>query len=187
VSKRIANIYILVEDVEQQNLVYRFLQKCGHHRRQFRQAPLTASQTGGSGEKYVRDNISKQVSALRASLSKKTSAILVVMIDADTNAPSARKQQLAQALQNEGIDSPRHGEPIAILIPKRHVETWIRAALGDPVDELTDYKKPRPTPHEIKQSAEQIYEWTRPNAVVPNNMPPSLTDSFPEWHKIPVP
>ncbi|HEV3275262.1 MAG TPA: hypothetical protein VG860_00430, partial [Terriglobia bacterium] len=66
-----------------------------------------------------------------------------------------------------------------------HVETWIRALLGDPVNETTDYKNPKPTSQEIRQAAEALYPWTRPGADLRPNFPPSLNDSRPEWRKIP--
>ena len=76
-------------------------------------------------------------------------------------------------------------EPIVVLIPRRHVETWIRALLGQTVDEQTDYKNPQPTPEEIRQAAGTLHQWTRPNTGPDPTSPPSLTDSIPEWQKIP--
>jgi len=186
VPERIANIFILVEDVEQQNLIRRYLQRCGHTR--FRFAPLPAKSSGGSGEKYVRDNYPEQVNACRSSVGKKTSAILIVMVDADIETVHHRQLQLVDALMAAGIDRRRDNEPIVILIPKRHVETWIRALLGNQVDEETDYTKAGyrpPTPSEIQQAAHALHSWTRPGAIPAANSPPSLTASIPEWQRIP--
>jgi hypothetical protein len=72
-----------------------------------------------------------------------------------------------------------------VLIPKRHVETWIRALLGDQVDEVTDYTQPTPTAKEIKDAAAALYTWTRPAASPGPTSPASLTASIPKWQKIP--
>ena len=83
------------------------------------------------------------------------------------------------------MEDRKKGELIVVLIPKRHVETWIRALLGNQVDEEEDYKKPEPTPIEIREAAETLYGWTRPGAGPGPTSPPSLTASLPEWQKIP--
>lgn len=180
---RIANILVLVEDVEQQNLVRRYLQRCGHTN--FRFAPLPAKSSGASGEKYVRDTYPMQVKACRSVIGKRTSAILIVMVDADRETVHGRQTQLATALHAATMAPRSNNEPIVILIPKRHVETWIRALQGEQVDEQTDYKHPKPIAGQIKISAERVYELARPNVLLPTGLPPSLVTSIPEWRKIP--
>ena len=76
-------------------------------------------------------------------------------------------------------------EPITLLIPKRHVETWICALLGNEVDEVKSYKNPAPTSNQIRDSALRLYQWTRPNAAPGPTSPPSLTASLSEWRKVP--
>ncbi|MGH9431713.1 MAG: hypothetical protein ACRD3T_09235 [Terriglobia bacterium] len=107
------------------------------------------------------------------------------MIDADMETTQRRASQLADALKAVGMDDRREDEPIVILIPKRHVETWIRALLGDQVNEETDYTQPVPTTNEIKDAAAKLHQWTRPGANPSDTSPQSLTDSIPEWRKIP--
>ena len=181
---RIANKVVLVEDVDQQNLLYRYLDRCGHHARDCRFV-RPARGLGGSGEKFVRDNYAQEVKACRSSLGRRASALLVVMIDADTETTERRASQLSAALQTAGMDARGNNEPIVVLIPKRHVETWIRALLGATVDEAQSYENPKPTRDDIKLAAETLYGWTRPNAAARPAFPPSLNDSRPEWRKIP--
>ena len=182
---RIANKIILAEDRMQQNLVRRYLEKCGHSTRDLRLAPLPAQASGGSGEKYVRDHYAEQVRACRSSKGKRASALLIVMIDADTKTTASRASQLSDALDAAEEAALTAGEPVVVLIPKRNVETWIRALLGNPVDEISDYKKPAPTSNEIKRSATELYGRTRPGSELLDGYPPSLTRSIPEWQKIP--
>jgi hypothetical protein len=182
---RIANKVVLAEDVEQQNLVRRYLEQCGHDVRGSRFL-LAAKRSGGSGEKYVRDQYPQQVQACRSALGKKASALLVVIIDADMEPTQARKRQLSDALRAAQLKERRDDDPdVVLLIPKRHAETWIRALLGNHVDEVTDYSRPAPIASEIRGAAVELYAWTRPGASPGATSPPSLTDSLPEWRKIP--
>jgi len=184
VSDRVANIVVLTEDQEQQNLIRRYLEQRGHDARTVRFVPLPAKGAGGSGDKYVRDNYPKEVRACRSMLGRRASALLIVMIDADSGTTERRASQLADALGAAGTDARDPHEPIAVLIPKRHVETWIRALLGDTVDEDTDYKSPAPTTKDIRNAAAKLHEWTRPGAQPPDSAPPSLKSSVSEWRKI---
>jgi hypothetical protein len=110
---------------------------------------------------------------------------LIVIIDADMETTQHRWLQLSDALKSASLNDRRDDEPTVVLIPKRHVETWIRALLGDHVDELADYTRPTPTAKEIKDAASQLYVWTRPSAAPRPTSPPSLRASLPEWRKIP--
>jgi hypothetical protein len=184
VSERIANIVVLAEDQEQQNLIRRYLERCGHNVRAVRFVSLPAKTSGGSGEKYVRDNYPNEVRACRSTLGRRASALLVVMIDADSGTTGHRAAQLASALAAAHMDARDLNEPIVVLIPKRHVETWIRASLGDTVDEDTDYKNPAPSSTDIRNAAAELYNWTRSGAQPPDSAPPSLKSSMPEWRKI---
>jgi hypothetical protein len=184
VPERIANKFLLAEDVEQQNLVRRYLERCGHGSG-LRLVALPAKGPGGSGEKYVRDQYPKQVQACRSALGKRASALLIVIVDADMETTQHRASQLSDALRVARMKRRADDELVVVLIPKRHVETWIRALLGNQVDEETDYKKPKPTSGEIREAAETLHRWTRPNANPTTTSPPSLTVSLPEWQKIP--
>jgi hypothetical protein len=182
--ERIANKIILAEDTAQQNLVRRYLERCGHTA-PFRLVPLPARGPGGSGEKYIREQYPREVQACRSILGRRAAALLVAIVDADMETTRWRATQLANALQAAAMPARRSGEPIVVLIPKRHVETWIRALLGDQVDEVTDYTQPTPTPKEIKDAAGELHRWTRPGASAAVTSPPSLTASLLEWRKIP--
>lgn len=184
--ERIANKIILAEDLEQQNLVRRYLERCGHAA-PFRLLPLTR-RPGGSGEKYVRDQYPREVQACRSILGRRATALLVVIVDADLETTKRRAAQLENALQAAGMHAREDDEPIVVLIPKRHVETWVRALLGNQVDEVTDFTKaPYSTPvaNDIQEAATELHRWTRPGAKPGPTSPPSLTASLPEWRKIP--
>lgn len=186
---RIANKIILAEDKEQQNLVRRYLERCGHDTRSLRLVALPAKASGGSGEKYVRDHYPQEVRACRHSLGRRASALLIVVIDADLKSTQQRAKQLSDELEAAGQEDRTEDDPIVVLIPKRHVETWIRALLGKSADETTNYKRApyrALTSADVKNATAKLHEWTRPTAHAPLTSPPSLTASIPEWRKIPL-
>ena len=183
---RFTNVVVLVEDIAQQNLIFRFLERCNRsiaYRDCRFEKP--AKRSGGSGEQFVRTHYPVEVKENRRRIGRGASALLVAMVDADKNETQVRAKQLSDALDAANLERRGQNDPIVVLIPKRHVETWIRALLGNGVDEVQDYKNPKPTPDEIRQAAVTLHQWTRPNAVPGPTSPPSLTESVPEWRKIP--
>jgi hypothetical protein len=123
---RVAKLIVLVEDAEQQTLVRRYLERCGHGTTWCDFRPLPAGR--GSGEKYVRDEYPRQVQACRSAVGRRASALLVVVVDADSETTQRRGAQLAASLQAAEIEERPADDPnVVVLITKRHVETWIRA------------------------------------------------------------
>lgn len=182
---RVANVIVLVEDREQEVLVRRFLQLWWGARYvpgKIRVEPLPAGR--GAGEQHVRKNYPKQVQACRSRIGKRTSCLLIVMIDADSVTVDERGRQLSDELRTAGLAARGEADTIALLIPKRHVETWIRALLGSAVSEIGDYKRPAPSPEEIKAAARSLCTALR-GPEPPADWPASLITSFPEWHRVP--
>ena len=183
-SDRIANVTVLVEDRIQQNLVRRYLQRLwGDHydERRMDYRPLAAGR--GSGEQFVRRDYARLVGVCRWRRSK-ASCLLIVMIDADNRSTVDRQRQLSDELSIKHMPQRGDDEPIVVLIPKRHVETWIRASSGEIVDEVTSYKQPEPTREKIRHAAATLFNWTRPGATPGATSTPSLTASIPEWRRV---
>jgi hypothetical protein len=126
-----SQIIILCEDRAHEMFVKRFLKKGWDVKpRAMRVRPYPAGK--GSGKKYVMDNISLEVNALRG---RHPSTILLVIQDADEFSVEQVKASLDDKLQ-----SPRDkNEQIVYIIPKWHIETWIAYLAGEDVDE-TDKK-----------------------------------------------
>jgi hypothetical protein len=170
--------------MEQQNLIFRFLERCKrgltYRHCRFERA---AKRSGGSGEQFIRKQYPVEVKEHRRRIGKGASALLVAMVDADRGETQHRAQQLLGALKNAELEQPGNNEAISVLIPRHHVETWIRALLGIQVDEINDYKKPESTGKEIRNAAERLHQWTRPTASPDDTYPQSLKDSLPEWRR----
>lgn len=182
-TERVANIILLVEDLNQENLLRRFLHQLGHGNRQMR--PVRTSPGRGSGEQFVRESYASEVRSIRSQMAR-TKACLIAMIDADVGSTDDRRRQFERALQD--ADEPRRGskEPILNLVPKRNVETWILCLNSEVVNEADDYHRdPRVNSESIKTAAVTLYAWTRPNFALPVACVPSLRDCQPEFRRIP--
>ena len=133
--KRHADIIILCEDRAQAYFVWHHLKKRGFNPRKLR--PKTAS--SGSGAQFVLQEYPTEVKAYRSRANHLSRALLTV-IDADTQEVQRRHLQLEEQLRNADVEQRKTHERIAILVPKRNIETWIVYLQGDSVDEESDYK-----------------------------------------------
>lgn len=182
-AERIANIILLIEDVNQENLLRRYLQRLGHDNRSMRPLRLPSGQ--GSGEQFVRERYASEVRAIRVQLNR-TKACLIAMVDADAGSIDDRRQQFERALRDAGEPNRKALEPILNLIPKRNVETWILSLNSISVDEASNYRHDsRVNAHSIKQAASTLFSWTRPNFVLPHICAPSLQACQLEFRRVP--
>ena len=134
--KRHADIIILCEDAAHANFVRHHLKKRGFNHRQLR--PQTAP--SGSAVQFVLQRYAEEVKAYR-SQANHLSLALITIIDADRQEVQHIHRRLEEQLQNANIENRKTGERIALLVPKRNIETWIVYLQGTPVDEESDYKQ----------------------------------------------
>lgn len=129
---------ILGEDHAHMNFVRRWLLSEGVGPRQIIPRKVAADATGDGGEKYVRQQFPAEVQYYRAKANHQRIALIVV-IDADRDTVARRQRQLDETLG----DLPRRpDERIALMVPRRNIETWMTVLL-DPstvdADEGTDF------------------------------------------------
>jgi hypothetical protein len=112
-----SQIIILCEDRAHEVFVKRFLKKgWGVNGRVIR--ALSYPNGKGSGKKHVEDNIALEAKALRM---RHSSTILMVVQDADELSVDQVKTHLDEKL----LPPRKNDEPIAYIIPKWHIQTWI--------------------------------------------------------------
>jgi hypothetical protein len=75
-------------------------------------------------------------------------------------------------------------EPIAHLIPRRAIETWILCLAGEEVDEETDYRHHSKVDDNLKQAAKRLREITRPKAFPSGGIVTSLVEAIPEVRRL---
>lgn len=182
-SDRVSMTVLLCEDDPQEQLVRSYLTRCGQSTQppMFRTRNASREVHGGNVDRVINE-FPKELLACRRRHSVRANTRLIVVADADNHSPAQRKQHFQK--DSQGNEQMLGGDPVMLLIPKRHVEAWIRAALGTMVNEDGDYKNPEPTRSEIRQAADQIYEWARDNAEPGPTCPESLRAALPEWRKI---
>lgn len=157
---------MLVEDQRQQQFMYRFLMEASVNPRQ---VSFEVSPAGhGSAEQWVRENFAREVGKCRARNARATTGMFVVL-DADNESVERRLEVLDNALICAGT-KPIFVEqdPIARLIPKRNIETWILFLSAYPanhhLNEQQDYKHTKNTEDWsdlIPKASETFYALTR--------------------------
>jgi hypothetical protein len=108
---------------------------------------------------------------------------LVVAIDADTSEGDRRIRQFETELKNAGLASRTEDEAIIHLIPRRNIETWILCLNGSSVDEQEDHRYKK-IDDQIGAAAEAFFNWSRPNAQVPDRCVPSLRAGIDEIRRL---
>jgi len=178
-ADRVSLTVLLCEDDVQERLVRSYLKECGLNTHPPYLIPRNASrEVHGGNVGWVLREFPKELEACRQRHATRANTLLIVVIDADDFAVKDRRSHLQSDVQLAGND------PVAVLDPKRHVETWIRAALGHLVNEVDDYKNPQPKKAEVRTAAKQIYGWVRDKLPAKPMGIPSLIDAMPEWRKI---
>ena len=184
-SKRVSKAVLLCEDEAHQRLVRAFLKRCGISNLDRLLTEKVASKLKkGGNDVWVLENFHIELQAVRQRQKAKAETLLIVVIDADKHSVVERRSELNVRAKNAEMEQLGE-EEIALLIPKRNIETWFRALLGETVDEEKDYKNnQKPTKEEIRQAAEKLYEWSCPGATLGKSCAPSLAASLPIWQMI---
>jgi len=173
-----SQIIVLCEDKAHEVFVKRFLKKgWGVKPRAIRVPPYPSGK--GSGKKYVENQISQEVAALRQ---RHASTILLAIQDADELSLEQLKFNLDAKLQPSRGDN----EPIAYIIPKWHIETWIAYLNGEKVDESQTFKKKYGEISESKDShpfVDELADKCRENKQL-ESPPDSLVAACEEFNRI---
>ena len=132
---RKAKLVLLCEDSQHEAFVRRFLEAAGWDRRAIR----VEKAQRGSGEQWVRQRYPVELRARRSG----PATALVVVVDGDGRTVAQRLQELNASCRSENVATRDAGEPVAIFVPCRNIETWIAYLDGDSVDEQRAYPRLR--------------------------------------------
>jgi hypothetical protein len=175
-------VVAIVEDERHRMLVYRYLRRRGLSPHEIRTKASPSGQ--GSAEQWIRTMYAAEVRAYRIRHAKAATA-LIVMIDADAHTVNGRLTQFSQTLDESGLPKIDRAEQIALLIPKRNVETWILWLTEDLVDEETDYKRTGHDWHElVPHASERLFQLTGTNDALPANCIDSLRKGIRELNRL---
>jgi hypothetical protein len=137
-STRRAQIVLLCEDLQQEVFIRRFLSGMGWNTRSIRSVISPAAK--GAGEQWVRNTFPLELRVYRQRMHRAASG-LIVAIDADTKGVQDRYDELKVACRAHQVDFMQNDEAVALVIPKRNIETWIHHLNGHMVDEEKVYPK----------------------------------------------
>lgn len=134
-SENYTEIVVLCEGKQDEVFIRRFLDGNRVNPRRIRIRQYPGGQ--GSGKQFVQEEYSKEVIAHRRRATRLNVA-LIVMHDSDNETEAECRTRL------EGSARRAQTERIALLFPRRNVETWIQYLMnGQLVDEETRYPKLR--------------------------------------------
>lgn len=176
-----ASIFILAEDKPQQRLIRKYFRERGFSQRQIQDIPVPVGETQNIG--FVLKSYAVEV-ALQRNVAY--SRGLVVVIDADDNTGEHRKTQLDEGLEAAGKMRRDAGEAIAIVVPRRNVETWIWHLEGNAVDETANYKgSPVRDGHNMAIVKRRFADYIVTGQEPFPDCPPSLQDARVELLRVP--
>jgi hypothetical protein len=166
-APRRANIVILAEDLQHVCFVRRLLE-ASNFDVQPRKVRVEKSPPGrGSAEQYVREQYPKEIAAYRSKAPHMRELCLVVMTDADIMSVAQRRNTLNPA--------PQSGERIAVLIPKRNIETWLHHLRGHAVNEAEVYPRQN-LPSQCDEEAKAMVGMCRAGTDMPSSMAAACTE-----------
>lgn len=181
-SNRVSEVVLLCEDDTQAQLVRAFLKICGQQGGVRDKVASRLKHGGNVG--WVLDHFPEELQACRQR-HKRARTLLIVMLDADDRTIEDRRRQLVARVVAADLERFGENEPAVLLIPKRHVETWIRVLLGYAVTEDENCKSNRKaTTEQFRIAAQAIFDRSRQNAIPQEPSVPSLEQSLPHWGRI---
>jgi hypothetical protein len=199
------NLYVvLCEDLQASVFIGRALKASGatkYQVRQVRYPDRAFQQSGGKGPRRVdgdmvyptgSDHVLKrfhtELQELRRGRVPGKMTALVVHIDVDNATPQGssvadRRNALIAACAAAEVDPPTPSDPVAFLIARRNIETWIRCLDGAQVDEHTDYPKLSGREAEAEDAAESFAQHAAAGTT-PKNATDSLARGLDEMRKV---
>lgn len=173
-SGRQVQIEVVCEDSQHEAFVRRVLAGLGHDRNKLR---VTKSPHGrGAADAWVLAQIPRLLREYRA---RHRAYFIVVMMDADRVSAKERLRQLDEICQDQGVEPRRPDERVAVLLPKRNIETWLAYLDGATVDEHSAYPK-LPFASGCQPQVSALLEGCRKNQLR-EPVPPSLTQACSEY------
>lgn len=129
------------------------------------------------GHSGVRAEFPRELAAVRKQGGR---AALLVVVDADGQGVDTRRRYVQELC--EGPDGLTGTDPVAIVVPERNIETWIRWLDGQPVDATSEYPRLarerdcKPAVKKLRQACD--------TKSLPPNAPESLQDACREFRRV---
>lgn len=173
-SKRKVTLAIICEDTQQECFARKFLYGIGWNKRQLR---VVKSPSGrGSGEQWVRETYVNELVSYRRS---HVNYAFMAIVDGDTCGVQGRILQFDNKCIELEYPVRKAEDQVAIIVPTRNIETWIKFLEGNPVDETSSYHKLR-YESECKPAVDRLLELCKTTGL-PADAPSSLVAACDEF------
>jgi hypothetical protein len=133
---RRVKVVLLCEDSQHEAFTRRFLNGMGWNTREIRVEKSPSA--GGSAERWVRQRFPIE---LRWYRQRQAASALVAIVDADLRGVQDRITEFEDECKSVQIPFRKSDEAVAIVVPKRNIETWIHYLNGEMVNEEDTYAK----------------------------------------------
>ena len=171
-----ARIVLLCEDQDTNRFVRRFLSHRNFKARDIHTVALPDGRQ--SGEQWVRTRYPAELKAIRG----RQNAFLLAVVDADDRTTTARRSQLDQECDKQGVPKRTSEESVIVIVPRRNIETWFAYLDGHSVDETTRY--PRRSPQDHHALANILYQMCHERQQLMEPVPSSLDEACSEYQKL---
>lgn len=178
-STRRVRIVLLCEDSQHEAFARRFLKGMGWNTRELRVEKSPSA--GGSAEQWVRERFPTELKVYRKRRQRAASA-LIAMIDADIKEVQDRIDEFEDRCRSMPIAFRGNDEAVAILVPKRNIETWIHYLNGKSVNEEDGYPK-LDQESGCKPAVNHLVGLCKSTGIQPD-APPSLAAACKEYRRI---
>jgi hypothetical protein len=179
VSTRRVKVVLLCEDSQHEAFTRRFLKGMGWNTRELRVEKSPSA--SGSAEQWVKEIFPKELQIYRWRRQLAASA-LIAMIDADLKDIQDRINEFQEACKSRQIPFRGNDEAVAIVVPKRNIETWIHYLNGDSVNEQDVYQKLE-RERGCKSAVSRLVGLCKSTGVEPD-APPALKSACNEYNRI---
>lgn len=167
---------LLCEDEQMACFIRRFLKERNIPRHDIRE--LIAPAGRGSGEQWVRVRYPDELLAIRSM----PGVALMVGTDADVGTVAERIASLDEECKKRGVPVRGRGEKVAILVPKRNIETWLAYLRQESVDESQCYPK-YPSESDCRNDVRELERMCREQKLR-DPVPPSLKAACAEFRNV---
>ncbi len=177
-SIRRVKIVLLCEDSQHEAFVRRFLKGMGWNTREIRVERSPSAK--GSAEQWVRERFPLELGRYRSRKNQAASS-LIAMIDADTKEIATRIKEFERECTTQQIQFRTNAEAVAIIVPKRNIETWIHHFQGNQVNEHDAYQK-LDRKRDCNAAVKELILLCR-TIGLQEDTPPSLQDACAEYQR----
>lgn len=178
-SKRRVKLVLLCEDSQHEAFARRFLQGMGWNTRELRVEKSPSS--SGSAEQWVRQRFPLELKVYRRRRQQAASALMTI-IDADLKTGQDRMAEFEYECTTREIPFRKNDEAVAIVIPKRNIETWIHYLNGYEVNDRDSYSR-LDRERDCRPAVSQLVGLCRSTGLAPD-APPSLTAACEEYDRV---